>query len=34
MKIPKALIKDELFGNGHPDIQKWEIPKSQARPKL
>lgn len=29
LKIPKALIKKELFETGHPDVQRWETKQSK-----
>ncbi|KIW39196.1 uncharacterized protein PV06_08991 [Exophiala oligosperma] len=29
LKIPKALIKKELFETGHPDVQRWENPSAK-----
>jgi len=29
MKIPKLLLKKDLFESGHPDIQKWRSDKAR-----
>jgi hypothetical protein len=34
MKIPKKLIKGELFGSAHPDIQRWEKGKTDKESRL
>ncbi|PGH20090.1 hypothetical protein AJ80_03658 [Polytolypa hystricis UAMH7299] len=34
LKIPKILIKEELFGAYHPDIEKWNMQKSKNESKL
>ncbi|KAL5359669.1 hypothetical protein BJX96DRAFT_164609 [Aspergillus floccosus] len=34
MKIPKKLIRGELFGSAHPDIQRWEKGKTGKESRL
>jgi hypothetical protein len=29
MKVPKKLLKAELFESGHPDIQVWQTAKEK-----
>ncbi|KAH8701094.1 hypothetical protein BGW36DRAFT_425890 [Talaromyces proteolyticus] len=34
MKIPKKLIRGDLFGSAHPDIQRWEKGKTDKESRL